>query len=127
MKLLGKPRAITRDKRWRLDCDYLDKLAPAEREYMERFLLEYYLGNGLASTVRLHRTKKHLRLLYVAHTTTNKNDIVTASSEDVARANAAAQDANVRRRGTYRQADYMQAEGNPEDALIGSLFKEEKE
>jgi hypothetical protein len=122
MKLLGKPRAISRDKKWRVDCDYLERLPAEEREYMERFLLEYYLGNGLAyPSTRIHKSRKQIRELTVARVTTAAGDIVTAPAEEIARACAAPLDSNPRKRGTYMPSDYTQPDECPEDALIDAL------
>lgn len=30
--------------RWKVDCDYLDKLSPSDKDWMARFLKEFYEG-----------------------------------------------------------------------------------
>ena len=120
MKLLGTARVIAREELWRLDCDYLAKLSPSEREYIERFLAEHYLGAGLRSEDALHKSDAERRAIHERRHSARR-DIVTAAQGEIARACASAPDGNLRKRGSYMPSDYTQAEGSPEETLVNAL------
>lgn len=37
-------RKFGRSKRWQVDCDYIEKLSPAEKAFLEAFVDEYYMN-----------------------------------------------------------------------------------
>lgn len=105
MRLLGKSRRLDRDRRWRVDCDYLNRLPVAEREYLEAFLLDYYWSSAMTSP----------------RGSASRRDIVTASISAVTDACASAPDGNLRKRGSYQPSDYEQPDFCPEDAMIEAI------
>lgn len=78
---MGRQYGLERSRRhaqalWQLDVDYADRLPPAEREYLNRFLHEYYLS-APSSVDNLH-TPDQMRENWRAHKS-NKNDCHTQS------------------------------------------------
>lgn len=120
MKLNGKQRKLSNAVKWRVDCDYLDKLPPAEREYMGQFLSEYYLGNTAMFSKAIHSEKQRRKLR--TERAQAEKDIVTAGPREVGNALRESHDGNLRKRGNYSPADYQAAERrDPEDTILDAL------
>ncbi len=109
MRLRSKGNFVPSGIQWRIDCDYLHKLPPAERAYMEKFLSDYYFSNQMTSPGGSAR-----------------GDILTASDDRIAKSCASPLDGNLRKRGSYMPSDYSQSADSPEDALLNAIDRADR-
>lgn len=110
--------------RWRLDQDYLAKLSPDERAWLEQFNAEYYRGEFEGEP--LHPRGEARREIYRRFNAAAR-DLVTASSDQIAEATAPATPRACFGPRFYGPADYRfsAAGGSPEDALLEELDAEQ--
>lgn len=65
---MGKKKYSASRKRLEaLDVDYLEKLSPEEREWMETFLQEYVQANFNHGKALIHKTKEQQLEIYAAN------------------------------------------------------------
>lgn len=79
----GKKKATRFHSRWRVDQDYLQKLGPADRDWIEKFNDEYYRAEFTGDA--LHPAGGLRRDIFAAQNSAAR-DLVTAATTEVVRA-----------------------------------------
>lgn len=82
---LNKSRIVTNAIKWRIDYDYLSRLSPEERLWLDRFTVEYYLRGELKTPNSLHNNSQ-TALLYKDDNAA-RCDVVTLPASTVIKAN----------------------------------------
>lgn len=106
-------------RRWAIDCDYLHKLPPKERKWMENFLDEYYREDHNKKD-RIHPPELKTK----CHSSNNaaERDMWTAHPKQVIERHDRVQRMDEKNRAkVYFMQDYLKETTNPEKNLVDSI------
>lgn len=80
-KMLGalKKHGISRAHHEYVDMDYVSKLSPEEKEWMGRFVNEYYQGSFTGTDEDLMKTQEEKRVTWQDSLARRKRDLVTVA------------------------------------------------